>query len=80
MTATARKFTYSYTPPKNAERVLVKIVATDGRHLHSTVTSRTRRGSVPVIGFRDGITVTVVGLAADGSRGPSVKAKVRRKT
>ena len=78
--ATARKFSYSYTPPTNADRVLIKIAATDGRRLQSLVSPRTRKGSVPVIGFRDGITVTVTGIAADGRRGASVKAKVRRKT
>jgi hypothetical protein len=43
-------------------------VATDGRRLQQLLAPGTRRGSVPAIGFRDGITVTVIGLAADGTR------------
>jgi hypothetical protein len=58
---------------------LLRIVATDGRHLQQIVLPpRTRHGSVPVIGFGDGITVTVVGLGEDGSRGPAVKASARQ--
>ena len=75
-----RAFSYSYRRPADATQVLVRIVATDGRHLQRLVKPSVRRGTVPVIGFRDGITVTVVGIGADGTRGRGVSAKARRRT
>jgi hypothetical protein len=78
--AGGRTFTFSFTPPPNAAHTLLRIVATDGRHLQRLLPPATRRGTVPVIGFRDGVTVTVTGLGADGSRGPAVSASARRKT
>ena len=80
ISATARKFSYRFTPPANAAHTLVKVVTTDGRRLQTVVSARTRKGSVPVLGYRDGVTVTIIGLAADGRRGPAVSAKLRRKT
>ena len=74
------RFTFSFTPPKNATRTLLRIVATDGRHLQNIVSAKTRRGSVPVIGYRDGVKITVIGLGADGRRGdPASAAKAKRK-
>ena len=35
---------------------------------------------MPVLGFKDGVTVSVIGMAADGKRGPAVSAKAKRKT
>ena len=78
VSAKGRALSFSFTPPANSAHTLLRIVATDGRHLQQIVAPRTRRGSVPVIGFGDGITVTVVGLAEDGSRGPAVKASARQ--
>jgi hypothetical protein len=74
-----RAFTFTFRPPVHATRVLIRIVATDGRHLQRVVSPGTRGGSLPVIGFRDGIIVTVVGLAPDGARGPATTARARRK-
>jgi hypothetical protein len=74
-----RTFSYSFSPPSNAAHTLIRIVATDGRHLQRVVSPGTRSGSVPVIGFRDGLTVTVIGLAADGSPGPAISAAARRR-
>jgi hypothetical protein len=73
-----RAFIFTFRPPVNAVRTLIRIVATDGRHLQQAVSTRTHGGSVPVIGYRDGITVGVVGLALDGARGPAVTASARR--
>jgi hypothetical protein len=67
-----------YRPLANAERVLITIVARDGRHLQRVVKSSARRGSVPVIGFNDAVTVTITGVGSDGRRGPSVKATAKR--
>jgi hypothetical protein len=69
-----RAFSFSFRPPANAEHTLLRIVASDGRHLQRLVAPGTRSGSLPVLGFRDRITVTVIGVAPDGSRGPAVKA------
>ena len=55
-------------------------VTTDGRRLHRTVSPKKHSGSLPVIGYKDGVTVSVIGLSADGRRGPTVRAKARRKT
>lgn len=79
VTATKRAFAVSFTPPANSVKTLIEISATDGRRLHELVSIRTRRISVPVIGYRDGITVTVVGVGVDGRRGPAAKAHARRK-
>jgi hypothetical protein len=79
VSAGSRALSFSFTPPANSAHTLLRIVATDGRRLQEIVPPRTRRGSVPVIGFHDGITVTVIGLAEDGSRGPAVKASARQK-
>ena len=78
VSAKGRALSFSFTPPANSAHTLLRIVATDGRHLQQIVPPRTRHGSVPAIGFRDGITVTVIGLAEDGSRGPAVKASARQ--
>jgi hypothetical protein len=75
----AHAFAVSFTPPAGAVRTLVRVVATDGRRLQQVVSLRTRRLSVPVIGFRDGITVTVTGIGADGRGGPARTAGARRK-
>jgi len=75
----AHAFAVSFTPPAGAVRTLIRIAATDGRRLQQVVSLRTRRLSVPVIGFRDGITVTVTGIGADGRGGPARTASARRK-
>ena len=77
VSAGRRAFSYSFRPPANANRILIKIVATDGRHLQRTVSAATHSGSVPVLVRRDGVTITVIGLGADGSRGPAVSARAR---
>jgi hypothetical protein len=75
-----RAFAVSFSPPPGAARTLIRIAATDGRRLQQVLSIRARRVSVPVIGFRDGITVTVIGLGADGRHGPARTASARRKT
>jgi hypothetical protein len=74
-----RAFTFSYRPPGNATRVLIKISATDGRRLQRVLSPRAHGGSVPAVGFRDGVTITVLGVAPDGSHGPAVSARARRR-
>jgi hypothetical protein len=76
--AAGRAFNFSFKPPPHAAHTLLRIVATDGRHLQQLVAPGTRHGSVPVIGFNDGVTVTVIGLGVDGSRGPAVKASASK--
>jgi hypothetical protein len=77
--ASAQAFNFRFTPPAHATRTLIGIVTSDGRHLQDVVASSVRSGSVPVIGFGDSITVTVTGIGADGSRGPSRSATARAK-
>ena len=76
--AGARAFTVSFVAPANAMRTLVVIVASDGRHLQRLLPVRTHKLSVPVIGYRDGVTVTVIGIDAAGRRGPAVRASAKR--
>lgn len=76
--AGAHAFTYSFRAPANANRVLIKIAATDGRHLERTVSPTTHSGSVPALVRGDGVTITVVGLGNDGSHGPAAKASAKQ--
>ncbi|MCW2968145.1 MAG: hypothetical protein JWM71_1917, partial [Solirubrobacteraceae bacterium] len=77
--AGSRSFTFTYRRPAHAARLLITIVASDGRHLQRVVKASVRRGSVPVIGFKDAVTVTVTGIGINGRRGPSAKATAKRK-
>lgn len=78
--AARTSFTFTFTPPSGTAHTLIQIVTSDGRHLQRLVSPTIRRGSVPALGFKDAVTVTVTGVAADGSRGAAVKASARRKT
>ncbi len=80
ITASPKAFTVSFGAPRNATRTLVKVTATDGRRLQLVLAAKTHRVSVPVIGFSDGIKVTVTGLSATGRRGAPVSKSARRKT
>jgi hypothetical protein len=70
-------FSYSFRPPAHAVRTLIRIDASDGRHLQRLVASGVKRGSVPVIGYGDAVTVTVRGVRFDGVDGPAVSASAR---
>ncbi|HEY5143637.1 MAG TPA: hypothetical protein VII98_09060 [Solirubrobacteraceae bacterium] len=78
VSAGAKAFSVSFTAPRSALHTLVTIVATDGRHLQKVLPVRTHTLSVPVIGFKDGIRVSVAGVSATGRRGPAVSASARR--
>ena len=80
VTAGAKAFSVSFTAPRNALHTLVTIVATDGRHLQKVLPVRTHTLSIPVIGFKDGVRVSVAGIGATGRRGPAVAASARRAT
>jgi hypothetical protein len=72
--ARGRAFAYGFAAPAGAVKLLIRIDASDGRHLLELVPASRRRGSVPVIGFRDRVKITVTGIGVDGRRGPSVSA------
>ena len=72
-------FHYSFRIPTGAVRTLVTITASDGRHLQRLLTSRVHKGTVPVIGYGDKVTVSVRGVRVDGVKGPSVSAKAHLK-
>ncbi len=80
VTAGPKAFAVSFGAPRSATHTLVTIIASDGRHIQQVIKPATRRLSVPVIGFKDAIKVTVVGLAVTGKHGPSVSAHAQRKT
>jgi hypothetical protein len=73
-------FAVSFGAPRNAAHTLVTVVATDGRHFQQILKPTVHRLTVPVIGFKDGVKVTVAGLTQAGKRGPSVSARAQRKT
>jgi hypothetical protein len=77
--STRRAFTFTFRSPQNAAHVLVRIVTSDGRHLHRLLKAGAHAGSLAVIGFKDAVTVTVTGVGADGRRGPSASASAKRK-
>ena len=70
-------FSYSFRPPANSVRTLVTIVGTDGRHLQRVIMPGVHQGSVAVIGYGDGVTVSVRGIRVDGVKGPSVSASAK---
>jgi hypothetical protein len=70
-------FSYSFRPPANSVRTLVTITATDGRHLQRVLKPGAHQGNVPVIGYGDGVTVSVRGVRVDGVKGPSVSASAK---
>ena len=72
-------FSYSFSSPAHAVRTLIAINASDGRHLQRLVPLGVRHGSVPAIGYGDGVTVTVRGVRVDGVDGPVVSASARLK-
>lgn len=72
-------FSYSFRAPAGATRTLIRINASDGRHLLRLVAPGVHRGSVPVIGYGDAVTVTVWGVRVDGVKGPGVSARARIK-
>jgi hypothetical protein len=72
-------FSYSFRAPAGAARTLIQINASDGRHLQRLVAPGVRRGSVPVIGYGDAVTVTIRGVRLDGLKGPGVSASARIK-
>jgi hypothetical protein len=78
--ARSSAFAVSFSPPAGAIRTLVLIIATDGRRLQKVLPIHVRKLSVPVIGFSDGIMVTVVGIDPNGRRGPAARTSARRKT
>jgi hypothetical protein len=80
VTSTSKAFTVSFTPPPGARKTLVTIAATDGRRIQRVLPPSAKSLTVPVIGFKDGITATVVGLGETGKRGPGRSAKGARKT
>ncbi len=76
--AGAKAFTVSFGAPVNATHTLVKIVASDGRRVQQVLAVTKHSLSIPVIGYRDGVTVSVAGISATGKRGSAVTAKARR--
>jgi hypothetical protein len=77
--SSARAFTVTFKRPSNAVRTVISIVTTDGRHLQQIVKVTTHRLSIPVLGYQDGVKVTVAGVDAAGRRGPSASARAKRR-
>jgi hypothetical protein len=77
VTAAKQAFHYRYTPPANATRVLVTLVASDGRHLQRVVSATVQGGTLAARGVPDRVSVTVVGIAANGRRGAPVSAQAK---
>jgi hypothetical protein len=75
-----RAFAVSFSTPPHASRVLVVVTTTDGRSIQRILPVTARKLSIPVLGYNDGVTVTVAGLSAVGQRGPAKSAHAKRKS
>jgi hypothetical protein len=72
-----RRFAVTFGGAPNAARYLVRITASDGRHLLRLVGAHGRSFKLPVIGYNDRISVTVTGLSRLGRHGPAARARAR---
>jgi hypothetical protein len=66
-----RRFVLSFGSAANADRYLVRLTASDGRHLVRLI-GRAHRISLPALGYGDTLTVTVTGVSSTGRRGVAV--------
>ena len=71
-----KRFEITFARARSASYYLVKITASDGRHLLEL----TRRHSLtkPVVGYADHLSVTVTAVSAMGRHGRSAGAASRR--
>ena len=73
VSAGAKAFAVKFGPPRGAVRTIVRVVATDGRRLQKVLPRGRGALSIPVIGYRDGVTVSVTGISAEGRKGPACR-------
>ena len=71
------KVSVSWAKAANAKRYEIRATLSDGRRL--LVRQKGTRWSVPRVAARTRVTITVVGLKADGTRGRKATAKVAAK-
>jgi hypothetical protein len=71
-----KHFVITFARVRSASYYLVRITASDGRH----VVELTRRRSLtkPVLGYADRLSVSVTAVSAMGRRGPTSRARSRR--
>jgi hypothetical protein len=68
-------FAVSFRAARGASRYLVRIDASDGRHLQELIPARRRSVQIPALGYADHIRVTVTGISATGRTGPTTSHK-----
>jgi hypothetical protein len=68
-------FSIRFGSAGSADHYLVRIVASDGRRLQRLIGGHERHAlSLPMLGFRDRVHVTVAGVSASGRSGPATAA------
>lgn len=73
--AHGRGFSVALGSAASADHYLVRIVASDGRRLQRLIGGHQRHAlSIPMLGFRDRVQVTVTGVSAAGRSGPATSA------
>jgi hypothetical protein len=68
-------FVVSFRAAPNAAYYLVRVTASDGRHLVQLVRGSRLRLTLPVVGYHDHLTATVLGVSRLNRRGPAVRAR-----
>ena len=71
-----RRFRVRVGSSAGAAYLLVRVTASDGRHLLRAVRSR-HSLTFPVLGFADHLGVTAIGVSSFGRRGPAARASAR---
>jgi hypothetical protein len=68
------RFQIGFGAASNAVRYVVRISASDGRHIIRLVGPRGHSLTLPALGYTDRITVSVAGLSRLARQGPAVRA------
>jgi hypothetical protein len=67
-----RRFVLSFGSAAGASRYLVRLTASDGRHLAILLGAHRHQVSLPALGYGDTLTVTVTGISSTGRRGVAI--------
>ena len=68
-------FAVSFRGARGASRYLLRIDASDGRHLQELIPARRHGLRIPVVGYADRVRVTVTGVSASGRSGPAARGR-----
>jgi hypothetical protein len=71
-----RKFRIAFGTAPGASYYLLTVRASDGRHLLRLIGRAGHSLTLPVLGYNDHLTVTVLGVSTLGQRGPAAAARI----